>query len=159
MGSLRNRGTRKDPEWYCRFRDADGKWKERHSKQPSKDAARDFLSAVEGRVKAGLVGIAEPTREELARKSITVRELADRFLGDVKGVAGYTNPKIKDLSIYRNQGRCTFRVRIWPTLGDRPAASVTLADVRQLRDAQLAAGLRPGSVGQTLAALSKLYTW
>lgn len=67
--------------------------------------------------------------------------------------------RIKDIKVYRSQARCMFKVRILPTLGDKPAASVRTLDVERLRDRQLADGLSPGSVAQTLATISKLYSW
>ena len=159
MGSLQNRGTKNAPEWYVVFRDTDGKWKRKHSKQPTKDEARDFLAHVEARIKRGLVGIPELTSAEAARAALTVADLAARFLGDVEGVDGYSTPKIKSLAVYRALARTTLKCRILPTLAKRPATSITLADVKRLRDAQLTAGLKPGSVAQTLATLSRLYTW
>jgi len=159
MGYLRNRGTKNEPKWYVRYRDSDGKWKERPSHQPTKEAARRYVAEIEARVARGNIGIPEPTAEELARKSVRVRDLTMRFLGEVEGVAGYSSPRLKDLGVYRSQARTTFKVRILPTLGDRAAVSVTVADVKRLRDAQLAGGLKPGSVAQTLAYLSRLYTW
>lgn len=159
MGYLRNRGTKGAPEWYIRFRDVDGKWKQRHSKATSKEGAKDVLAHAEARVKRGLVGMPEPTPEERTRATITVAELARHFLGEVEGEAGYQRPAIKDLEAYRGHAKSHLSVRVAPVLGARAAASVRLADVERLRDALLARGLAAASVKQTLAHLSKLYNW
>jgi integrase len=153
VGDVYNRGTKDRPVWYCRYKDTDGRRKNRPTRMPTKAAAMRFLAQIEERISGGKVGIPEPSAEELARKTVTIRELVGRFLEE------YGPPSIKDIAVYRSQARCTFKVRILPTLGDLPAASVRTLDVERLRDRQLAGGLTPGSVAQTLAALSKLYSW
>ena len=159
MGYLRNRGTRAHPEWYIRYKDVDGKWKQRHSQQASKDKARDILADAEARVKRGDQGIVDPTPADRSRKSITVEELARRFVGDVSDCAGYAPPRIKDLDAYRGDARSAFKVQINPSLGSRAAASVALEDVERLRDLLLARGLAAATVMHALAALSKLFNW
>src|SRR5262249_50704940 len=129
MGSVLNRGTRDAPQWYVKYNDSDGTRKQRHSHQPTKDTAREYLATIEARVARGLIGIPEPTPEEQARATITVRRLSEKFLSE------YNSPKIKDITVYRSQARSAFKVRVNPTLGDRAAASVTTADVKRLRDA------------------------
>lgn len=159
MGCVHNRGAKQQPQWYIRWRDADGKWKQRHSHQPTKAGALTVLAEVEARVRRGQVGIVEPTPEETQRKSITIEELARRFLGEVEGDLGYAPPRIKSLHRYRGSARSIFNARVLSSLGDRAAASVTLGDVERLRDTQLADGLAAESVIHTLATLSKLYNW
>src|SRR5215468_9176071 len=66
MGSTFNRGDRANPAWYVKFKDSDGLWKMRPSKQPTKEQAKTFLREVEGRVRRGLVGIPEVTDAPLA---------------------------------------------------------------------------------------------
>lgn len=157
MGYLRNRGTRQTPEWYIRFKDVDGKWKQRHSKQTTKDKAREVLAAAEERVKRGLVGIPDPTPEELAVRAFTVADLARRFLSEVEGVAGYAPPKIKSIKRYREDARKNF-ARLPSTFATRTASSLKMADVEQTRD-ELMRKLSGASVVQVLATLSKLFNW
>lgn len=159
MGDVRNRGTRDNPRWYCRFVDLDGRRKQRATRQPTKALAEKYLAEVEARVARGLVGIMEPSPAERERATITVETLARRFLGEAEGVTGYSSPAIKNLAHYRRDARSVFNSRILPTFGLTRAAKVTRADVERLRDAQLSAGLSPETVTHTLASLSKLYNW
>jgi integrase len=82
-----------------------------------------------------------------------VQQLVDRFLLE------YAPPRIKDIEAYRRQARTTFKARILPTFARRAAADVRALEVEQLRDAQLADGLSPASVINTLKFLGKLYAW
>lgn len=159
MGSLVNRGTKREPQWYIQFKDVDGKWKRRHAHQPTKEKAELVLRTIEGRVERGLVGVEERTPEKLARKTITIEQIARRFLGEVKGCAGYGPPKIKDLHSYRRDARSVFKARVLPVLGPLVAASVTPKDIERFRDQLRAGGLANASVTQTLAVLSKAYNW
>ena len=59
MGSLNNRGTRDNPQWYVRYRDVDGRWKQKHSKQAKRDDAAVVLAEIEARVRRGMVGVPE----------------------------------------------------------------------------------------------------
>lgn len=158
MGYLRNRGTKRNPEWYIRFKDVDGKWKQRHSHQPTKDLAAALLADTEGRVKRGLQGIVDPSPEELALRSLTVDDLAKRFLGDVDGVSGYAPPKIKSIKRYREDARKNF-ARLPETFTTRAASKVRTADVERVRDELTARGLSGASVVQVLATVSKLFNW
>ncbi|MFI5229220.1 MAG: tyrosine-type recombinase/integrase [Gemmatimonadales bacterium] len=149
------------PMWYVRFRDTDGKWKQRASHQPTRAAAQAFLEAIRARVRRGDVGMIEPTPEQRERKTITTAELARRFLGEVEGEPGYAPPRIKSISNYRRDARSMFKVRILPLFGSIPAASITHLDVERMRNALAAPphSLAPASIVQTLAVLSKLYNW
>ncbi len=160
MGYLRNRGTKQRPEWYIRYRDVDGKWKQRHSHQTSKEAARALLADIEeSAFWRGIQGMVDPTPDELARKSITNEDLGEtipRRRRRDRGLqlAARQRPR-------RLPGASPDHVLgvVSSTLGNRAATSLTVEDVRRLRDDQLAGGLAPGSVAQTLAFLSRLYTW
>ena len=151
MGDVLNRGTKDKPRWYCRFVDADGKRKQRATSQPTRALALRVLAEIEARICRGQVGVPELAPEECERAQVTVRELAERFLEE------YRSPRLKDLARYRREARTILGCRVLPVLGDRPAASVTTRDLERLRDDELAAGLAPASVVQTIAALSKLY--
>ena len=118
-----------------------------------------MLAGVERRISHGLVGVEERTPDDHAKKAVTIEQLAARFLGDVEGVLGYASPKIKSLDNYRRDARTALSARILPTLGKRVAASLTSGDVERWRDALLARKLAAASVVQSLAILSKLYTW
>jgi integrase len=153
MGNIHFKGPKDNPKFYVRYIDTDGVRKNRRVRVPTRAAARRMLAEIEERVALGLEGIPKPSNEERAKKTVTIRELSEQFLTE------YGPPRIKDIKVYRSQARCMFKVRILPTLGDKPAASVRTLDVERLRDRQLADGLSPGSVAQTLATLSKLYSW
>lgn len=158
MGSIQRRGKK----LYLRYTDANGTERTKLARGcTTLEQAKRMLGEVERRILAGELGVPEVTPEQKARRTITVRELSARFLGDVEGVPGYAPPRIKNLRNYRLEARSVHGVRILPTLGHRAAASVTTADVERLRDAQLTGdgALSPASVVQTLAALSKLYAW
>jgi len=165
MGSILNRGSKRAPVYYVKYRDVDGTIKRKHSREQTLDGARAYLATVEKRVRDGLPGIpdAEETaarvRGERAKLALTVRDLADRFLGDVEGVPGYAPPRIKSLANYRHEARKNLRGRLPETFQAKPAALVRLADVEALRDNLTARGLAGASVVQTLATLSKLFTW
>ena len=85
-----------------------------------------MLAAVEARIMKGELGIPAPTPEERARKSITVQELGEKF------VAEYASPKLKNPDEYRAEARSVLEVRVYPTLKDRPVASITSLDVERL---------------------------
>lgn len=153
MGDVLNRGTRERPRWYCRYVDVDGKRKQKATHQTTRSAAQRFLAELEARIARGQAGIVELTPEQRARKTITIGELSKRFLDE------YAPPHIKDLARYRREIGCVHRVRILPRFRKTPAASVVIAEVEALRDQQLSDALSAASVTQTLAALSKLYSW
>lgn len=132
--------------WYVRYRDADGKRKQRASHQPTSALARRYLLAIEGRVARGLVGIAEP-----APPQPTVKELVERFLSE------YARPKIKDLDKYRLYARTALR-RALPQLGKLAADAVAGADIDKLRQG-LSRRLAPSSVRLTLDFLNTVYSW
>jgi integrase len=143
-----------------RYLDADGRWKQRKAKgAANKDQARALLLEAEHRVARGLMGVPEPTAQELGRRSITLAELVRKFLGEVEGEAGYRPPRVKSLVKYRRDARSVFKVRVLPVLGKRPAASIAAADLDRLRDGLEARELAAASIVQTLALVSKLYNW
>ncbi len=149
--------------YYYRFTDADGRRKNVRVGATVEEAQKN-VRAILSRVDAGRVGREVPTPESRARRTIAVRDLVARFLGDVPDAPAYAPPRIKSIKSYRRDARSIFTVRVLPALGDRAAADVTSSDVERLRDALLApapagAGLANASVVQTLALLSKLFTW
>ena len=142
MGDIVRRGT----VWYVRYKDADGTRRMRASHQPTREAARRYLLAIEGRIARGVVGIPEPTPA-----APTVAELTERFLRD------HRRPRIKDLVLYRGRARTCLK-RALPTLGGLRCDAVTPRDIGRLRD-ELAQRCAPGSAGLTLTYLKTLFAW
>ncbi len=132
--------------WYVRYRDADGKRKQRATHQPTQALARRYLLEVEGRVARGVVGIPEP-----APLPPTVSELVARFLAE------YSRAKIKDLGKYRVYARTALR-RALPLLGTMRADHVRPVDVERLRHA-LCKTCAASSVRVTLDFLRTVYSW
>lgn len=159
MGSIMKRGKK----LYLRYVDADGTERTRLAKGATTIAdARPMLAAVEQRIMKGELGIPVVTEDQKAKRTITVSELAERFLGDVEDMPGYSSPKIKSLKNYRRDARTALKARILPALGTKAAVAVTSADVERLRDELLAGEerkLAAASVVQTMAILSKLFAW
>lgn len=134
--------------WYVRYRDVDGRRKQRASHQPSKQLARRYLLEIEGRIARGQVGIPEPVP---AAAVLTVEDLIDRFLHE------YSRPKIKDLASYRLHVRKYFRM-VLPLIGKFVAAMLKPADVAKLRDT-LGGSYAPGTTRVCLAYLGAAYAW
>jgi len=132
--------------WYVRYKDIDGKRKQRASHQPTRELARRYLVAVEGRVARGLVGIAEPSPPAPA-----VALLIERFLVE------YSRPRIKDLAKYRRYARTALH-RALPHLGSLPASAVTSVEIGRLREGLLRRGAE-NSVRLTLTVLGTLFSW
>ncbi|MCC6750687.1 MAG: site-specific integrase [Deltaproteobacteria bacterium] len=147
MGSLTRRGTRDNPKWYVRYKDADGSWKMRLSHQPTRELARKYLAQVEARVAAGKIGIDERTDAPLARglmetwaKSITNRNAED--------------------------DRRRLRKHLLPKFGKRKLADITMAalldwidEQRQQVDADGERELAEASIRHNLNLLSRFFSW
>ena len=154
MGYVLNRGTKDRPNWYCKFRDLDGKWKQRPTKQTTKAAALRYVAEIEARLARGQLGIPEPTEQERQALTLTVREIAERFLRD------YDPPRLKDRRQYINQNVAPVvnaRLRPYP-LASLTAASVRKIDVVQYRDA-LRRKYKPSTVNLTLAYVHRIFAW
>ena len=160
MGAIVNRGTKHAPRFYAQYADADGVRRTKRLKGAlNLEHARTLLAGIERNIMAGKAGIEQPTAEQCARRTITLRDLGARFLGDVDGEPGYAPPSIKNVKNYRRDARTVLKARIVPALGSRAAASVTVGEIERFRDALTASGLSASSVTQTLAILSKIYNW
>lgn len=155
MGDVLNRGSRERPRWYCRYVDVDGKRKQKATRQTTRVAAERYLAELEARIARGQAGIVELTPAERARKTVTIGELATRFLDE------YAPPRIKSIKNYRRDARSVLKARILPALRARAAASIGTHDIERFRDSLAAEPhrLAPASIVQTLAVLSKLYNW
>jgi integrase len=132
--------------WYVRYKDADGRRKIRASHQPSKEAARRYLVEVEARIARGQVGVPAPVAPPP-----TIAQLISRFLTE------YSRPRIKNLTVYRVNGRSCLR-RVIPLVGSKPADALQTEDIERMRDI-LASKHAAGSVRLSLAYLSTMYSW
>jgi len=132
--------------WYVRYKDKDGRRKQRASHQPTKELARRFLLEIEARVARGSVGIPEPPPP-----SPTVAELVARFLAE------YSRPRIKDLARYRLSGRVALQ-RALPLLGSLHADAVLPAQIEKLR-LTLSRRHAAATVRVTLGFLSTAFSW
>jgi len=88
--------------------------------------------------------------------ALTVAELASDWLAHLTGRVGHRDPHrryaARTVELYGQR----LEQHILPVLGHRPAADVTLADVRRLVDRLGAAGLAPSTVTGILGILSGL---
>lgn len=150
MGDVLNRGSKDRPLWYIRYKDVDGRRRQRASHQTTKHAALAYLREVEARVARGIIGV--PERAQQAAESLTIAELADRFLAEVK-------PRAKDPETYRMQIRSVLKQRVLPMLGARRADSLKLADVEALRDRLQEEGYSSSSAAHAICSLSVVYKW
>ena len=133
--------------WYVRYRDADGRRKQRASHQQSKAEARRYLLEIEARVARGLVGI--PEQAPIVEG--TVADLCARYLRE------FASSKIKDLAAFR-AGAATALKRLLPWLGRRPLHQLTREDIdAALRQAQ--AKYRPNTVRTSAAKLQAVLSW
>lgn len=154
MASVRNRGTKDKPEWYGSFKDLDGKWKLRHTHQPTKKMAQELADEWEARVSRGLPAIVEPSSDEGQHRVMTVRQLCEKF------VAEYSRPRIRSLKRYRQQARTNFNQRLYPyPISKLPATGVRLLHVEAWRDALREDGYANESTNQVIIRLQTAYNW
>ncbi|HRI49384.1 MAG TPA: tyrosine-type recombinase/integrase [Pseudomonadota bacterium] len=132
--------------WYVRYKDTDGRRKQRASHQPTKELARRYLLEIEGRVARGVIGI-----PELGRPALTLADLCEHFLKE------YTRPRLKDPAQYRSDARTCLR-RVLPLIGDRAVDSLRPADLARARD-ELGKLYSAASVRVTLAFLGTVLSW
>lgn len=98
MGSVIKRGTRDKPKYYVKYRDIDGRWKMRLSKQPTKETASKYLAQVEARVAKGKIGVEEVVVTPLAGELLEqwAATLANRNANDDRGrMKNHLLPKFK----------------------------------------------------------------
>jgi integrase len=153
MATVTNRGTKDRPNWYCRYLDLDGKRKNRPTHQTTKAAALRYVAEIEARVARGQIGILEPTEEEQRVKTLTVAELAERFLKE------YDAPRLKDRRAYMQNARTMVHARLLPyPLATLAALKVKKLDVVTYRDA-LRRKYMPATVNLSLAYLHRIFAW
>ncbi len=134
--------------WYIRYKDADGRRKQRASHQPTKALAARLLVEIEARVVRGLIGMpAAPPPTATLR----VAELCERFLCE------FASPRIKDLTRYRAGAR-TALARLLPHLGHLPLTELERRHLEKARDA-IARRFKPNTVRATLAPLGTALSW
>ena len=154
MGTVSNRGTKERPLWYIRYVDGDGKRKNRPSYQPTKKDAERYLAEVEARVARCDIGIPEPTPEERQQKTITVRELAKKFLAE------YDRPRLRNREWYMQLARSSCNQRLFPyPIASAVASKVKKRDVEAYRDALRRADYAHQTVNLTLQWLSRIFSW
>lgn len=132
--------------WHIRFKDVDGRRKQRATHQPTREAARRYLVEVEARIARGLLGVPEP-----APPAPTVKEAVERFLVE------YIPKRCKRLDRYRRDATVAL-ARIVAEVGARSMDTLTQADGAKLREALLKR-LKPRTVKTTMGAASVLFNW
>lgn len=136
--------------WYLRYVDADGRRKQRASKQPSYAEARRMLIEIEARIARGQVGI----EERGGGKALTLEGLFARF------IAEYRDPKLKDRHAY--QVRTTKHLqrisKEAPQLARLDVSALSPSSVAKMREALL---LRypAGTVRTTLSSVMAALNW
>jgi integrase len=89
----------------------------------------------------------------VARDKLTVRELAERFLGE------YSSPRVKDVPRYRKMVGYIFRKHLYAAFGAVRASELTRVRLGRWRDELLAGGLSKHSVKHLLAYTSRMFNW
>ncbi len=141
MGSVYNRGSRSKPNWYVSYRDVDGGWKARPSRQPTKAQAEAVLREIEARIARGRVGLEEPRAIPLAGTLMEkwLETLANRNAAD---------------------DRTRLRRHVLPTFRGTRITDINLAAVMKWIDAQRAGkNLSDASIRHNLNLLSRFFSW
>lgn len=154
MGAIVRRGTKDRPRFYLKYVDANGTQRTRAAKGAiNQKHAERMLAEVERNIFNGKLGIEEPTEDDQAKRTITVRELGEAF------TTRYTDRKVKNVAAYRKAQLTVLEARIYEKLGARAAASVTKREVDAFLQGLTDDDYKPSSVNNTLNVLSKLYRW
>lgn len=154
MAYVINRGTKARPLWYAKYRDVDGKWKQKATHQPTMKEAQRFAAELDARVARGLIGIPEVSPDAQRRKTITVAELAHRF------VAEYASPRMRNRVRYMEQVRSVFKHRLLPyPIAALAAVEVRRKDAQLLREALIREGYQSATVNQALAHTARVFSW
>ncbi len=142
MGTIYNRGTRTNPNWYVAYKDETGRRRAIPSGQTTKAQAKEYLREVESRVariKAGIEAapVVEPMCGELLQK----------------WAAGLRNRSAKD-------DHCRLRLHVMPRFGESRLSEVTLAALMRWIDDQRAAGkLSDATIRHNLNLVSRFFSW
>lgn len=133
--------------WYLRYKDVDGKRKQRASKQPTYALAKRMLVEIEARVARGMVGIEEPDE----KPQLTVAELCEKFLTE------FSSPRIKDMTNYRRSAKFSLK-RVLPHIGQVQLSALTQSQIEKTRDA-LSKSYRPNTVRSSMRPLGTALSW
>jgi integrase len=152
--------------FYLRFVDLDGKRACIAAKHPDDSRARTLRDATrllhdaEAAVRRGVkVAKEKQTEDEKRKQTITIRELAVRFVEEVRPIPkkGYKHtPRV--IKAYRQCCRSMLKCHWLDGIGDRPAASIEPGELEKIRDALLDK-FADDSVGKAMGVLSRLYAW
>lgn len=113
-----------------------------------------YLAEVESRVARRDIGIPDPTPEETQRKTVTLPELAQRFVEE------YDRPRLRNRKRYINLASSSCNQRLFPfPIASMAAAAVKKRDVEAYRDALRRAEYANKTINLTLEWLSRIYTW
>lgn len=141
MGSVIRRGTRDNPRYFIKYREADGTQRMKLSKQPTKELAKQYLANVEARIQRGLVGIPE----------VEVEELVGNLLDDWTAI-------LRNRNADDDRGRVERHLR--PAWGKKRLSEITLAAVMTWLDTQRGKGkLSEPSIRHNLNLLSRFFSW
>lgn len=134
--------------WYIRYKDVDGRRKQRASHQPTRALAARMLLEIEARVARGSVGIQEAVPRAAP---LTVSELCERFLCE------FASPRIKDLGRYRASARTSLG-RVLQHIGHLQLSELNRSHIEKARDA-VSRRFRPNTVRASLAPLGSALSW
>lgn len=150
MGDIVRRVSRKGKflGWYIRYKDSDGRRKQRASHQPTRALAARMLLEIEARIARGAVGIIEPAPPPVA---MTVADLCERFLAE------FSSPRIKHMGRYRAAAR-TSLLRVLSHIGHIKLPALTRSHIEQARDA-IARQFKPNTVRASLTPLGTALSW
>jgi integrase len=140
MGTVFNRGTKDNPNWYVGYRE-NGRWVYKASRQPTKALAKRWVSEIESRIARGQVGIEDDD------DAPQFKALFQSFLD------GLTNRNADD---DRSRGKR----HLAPKFDRKPLADIDLAAVMEWIDEQRAEGeLSDASIRHNMNLLSRFFSW
>ena len=140
MGTVFNRGTKDNPNWYVGYRE-NGRWVYKASRQPTKALAKRWVQEIESRIARGQVGIEDDD------DAPQFKALFQLFLD------GLTNRNADD---DRSRGKR----HLAPKFDRKPLADIDLAAVMEWIDEQRAEGeLSDASIRHNMNLLSRFFSW
>jgi integrase len=141
MGSVFNRRTPRNPNWWVRFKDKEGKWQSVASGQPTKEQAKNFVKQIESNIKNGLVGIIKPQEKQGCAELIS------------KWLDGLINRNARD-------DRRRTEKHLLPIFGRMSISDINLPSIMHWIDQQRSTGqLAEASVRHHLNLLSRFFSW
>ena len=150
---------RRESRWYAKVKLPEGHrdhkpdkspWRNYPTGQTTRQRALVVAEEMQARVDRGLPAVDESGAQPAVL--MTVQQLSERFLAE------YHRRRLKDLDAWRQHTRRDLRAHVWPSLGSRPAATLTRAEVQawllELRRTKAAR-----TCNLALDRLSGMYTW